>query len=223
MASSVAAFVPLGARILAPVPARAFFCSAAGASRTSRARIGLVQLTCAAGAGDGEARLTGLPRAELQALAKVHGLKANAKSDWIVAELLKAGVQPGESPTSPQEAAPSSVSETAPPSENVLASLSRDADAPSDVGDGAEDEEETELTEEREVAEETEEQLGARAIAQRLDGIGSITIEDELELFCMAASFAPRCSPTSSPPPCRSPAPSPPDPTRQHTRPIRAS
>jgi hypothetical protein len=128
MASSVAAFAPLGATILAPPTARGGFCSDAGAPRTSRVRIGLVKLACAAGdagAGDGEARLMGLPRAELQALAKVHGLKANAKSSWLVAELLKAGVRPEDSPTSPLEAAPSPVSETAPPSEDVHAARMR--------------------------------------------------------------------------------------------------
>ena len=128
MASSVAAFAPPGARILAPVSARVFFCSAFGASRISGARIGLVQLTCAtegAGDSDAEARLRELPRAELQALAKVHGLKANAKSVWLVAELLKAGVRPGDSTKSQQEAAASPVSETVPPLEDARASRLR--------------------------------------------------------------------------------------------------
>ena len=131
MASSVAAFAAPGAGIMAPFPARSFFCSAFGAPRISRARIGLVQLMCAAGgdggagAGEGEARLKGLPRAELQALAKVHGLKANAKSVWLVAELVKAGVRPGDSTKSQQEAAASPVSETVPPLEDARASRLR--------------------------------------------------------------------------------------------------
>ena len=186
----------------------------------------MVKLLCAegdAGAGDGEARLRELPRAELQALAKVNGLKANAKSDLLVAELLKAGVRPGDIMTSPQKAAPLPVSEAGLPSEDVRESLSRGVVEFSDVGAGAENEgaEETEPTVETEEAQETEEQLGVRVIAEGLDGFGTITIEDNLELFCKAASFAPRFSPTcdpTSPQSSLSRAPASPDPPRPHHR-----
>jgi hypothetical protein len=155
------AFIPLGKGIPTQRPERGLICAAKYRSAQ------LVLVCCSESGGqasdEAEARLKKLPRIDLQALAKTNGVRANAKSEWIVAELLRAGVgQPGDPAEGLEQA--------------IRTSATKDA----------EDGESSDAKEAR-VAE-----IDARSIADRLDGVGSVVVDDTVELLCMAASFAPR-------------------------------